>query len=324
VRRRDFIALLGGGAVVWPVKLNAQPTRMPVIGFLYGGSRPIDLEAAFKQGLKETGFSEGTNVRIEYRWADNRYDQLPALAAELVKQKVDVIAVGTPVAALAAKAATTSIPIVFGLGSDPVKDGLVTSLSRPGGNITGATFFGNLLPAKRTEVLHELDPNAKVFALLLNPRNANAELESGEAQKAARAFGLQLVLLDATNEMEIDKCFATAAERHVDAIVITGDALFYSRQEQIVEWATRNRVLTSFAYREQVLLGGLMSYGASISETFRDVGSYVGRILLGERAADLPVLQPTTFELVINLKTAKMLGLNVPPNLLATADEVIE
>jgi putative tryptophan/tyrosine transport system substrate-binding protein len=325
MRRREFLALwLGGAAFAWPLNLNAQSTKMPVVGWLFGGSRAFDLEAAFKQGLKEIGFSEGKNVRIEYRSANNQYDQLPVITAELVKQNVDVIAVGTPVAALAAKAATRSIPIVFGLGSDPVKDGLVTSLSRPGGNITGATFFGNLLPAKRTELLHGLVPNAKVFALLLNPRNANAELEINETQKAVHALGLQLVLLDAINEAEIEKCFATATESHVDAVVITGDALFYSHQELIVEWAKRNRVPTSFAYRQQVISGGLMSYGASPNDTFRKVGTYVGRILMGERPADLPVLQPTAFELVINLKTAKTLGIDVPPSLLAIADEVVE
>jgi putative tryptophan/tyrosine transport system substrate-binding protein len=324
VRRRDFITLVGSAAAVWPLDLNASPAAIPVVGFLYGGSRPIDLEEAFKQGLKESGFVEGQNVRIEYRWANSQYDKLPALATELVHRPVDVIAVGTPVAALAAKAATTSIPIVFGLGSDPVKDGLVASLNRPGGNVTGATFFGNLLPAKRTEVLHELDPSAKVFALLLNPRNANAELERSEAQVATRSLGLQLILLDATTESEIDKCFETLVERHVDAVVVTGDALFYSRQKQIAELAMRSRVPTSFAYREQVVSGGLMSYGASISETFRQVGNYAGRILKGEKPAELPVLQPTKFEFVINLKTAKMLGLIVPAGLLTTADEVIE
>ena len=286
MRRRDFITLFAGAAAAWPLGLDAQQAGMPAVGFLYGGSRPIDLEEAFRQGLKETGFVEGENVRIEYRWANGQYAELPTLAPELVQRKVDVIAVGTPVAALAAKAATTSIPIVFGLGSDPVKDGLVASLSRPGGNVTGATFFGNLLPAKRTEILHELDPNAKVFGLLLNPRNANAELETAEAQKAARTLGLQLVLLDATSEMEIDECFATVAERHVDVVVVTGDALFYSQKQQIAERAMRDRVPTSFAYREQVVSGGLMSYGASISETFRQVGHYVGHILNGAKPAD--------------------------------------
>jgi putative ABC transport system substrate-binding protein len=212
---------------------------------------------------------------------------------------VDVIAAGTPVAALAAKAATTSIPIVFGVGSDPVKNGLVPSLSRPGGNVTGVTFFANLLPAKRTELLHEIEPNAKVVGLLSNPRNANAELESSEVQKATLALGLQFVLLEATNEVEIDNCFATVAERHMDAIVISGDALFYSRQGQIAEWAIRNQVLTSFPTREQVVSGGLMSYGASVTETFRLVGIYVGRILKGERPANLPILQPTKRPLVV-------------------------
>jgi putative ABC transport system substrate-binding protein len=324
MRRRDFIAFVGSGAAVWPLKLNAYRSATPVVGFLYSGSRPIDLEESFKQGLKETGFVEGQTVSIEYRWANGQYGTLPALASDLVHRPVDVIAAVTPVAALAAQAATTSIPIVFGVGSDPVKDGLVASLSRPGGNVTGATFFANLLPAKRTEVLHELDPNARVFGLLSNPKNANAELENTEVQKAARVLGLQLVLLDASNEAEIDKCFGSVAEQHVDAIVVSGDPLFYSRRGQIAEWAIRNRVPTSFPTRQQAVSGGLISYGASISELLRQVGIYVGRILKGERPADLPILQPTKFEFVINIKTAKTLGISIPSALLATADEVIE
>ena len=255
MRRRDFITLVGGAAAAWPLELNAYHAATPVVGFLFGGSRPIAVEEAFKQGLKETGFVDGQNVRIEYRWANGQYDKLPALASELVHRSVDVIAAVTPVAALAAKAATSSIPIVFGVGSDPLKDGLVASLSRPGGNITGVTIFSNLLTAKRTELLHELDPNAKVFGFLSNPRNANAELEDSEVQKATQALGLQFVLLDATTEAEIDKCFATVAEQHVDAIVVSGDPLFYGRQGQIAEWAIRNQVPTSFPYPRASCLG---------------------------------------------------------------------
>jgi putative ABC transport system substrate-binding protein len=323
MQRREFITLLGGAAAAWPLAARAQQKAMPVVGFLYAGPEAVDLAAAFRQGLEENGFVEGHNVRIEYRWANAQYDQLPRLAAELVQLQVDVIAPGAPVAALAAKRATTSIPIVFAIGSDPVKDGLVASINSPGGNITGATMFGNLLPAKRTEVLHQFVPNAKVFALLLNPRNANAELETSETQRAAAALGLQLVILDVTNRSELDKAMANITEQHVEAMVIASDTLFYPG-EHISEVAAQNHVGTSFAYREQAVAGGLMSYGAKITETWRQQGNYVGRVLKGEKPAELPILQPTKFEFVINLKTAKALGLTVPPTLLATADEVIE
>ncbi len=274
--------------------------------------------------MKETGFTEGQNLAVQYRWANGQYDRLPELAADLVRRQVAVLAVSTPVAALAAKQATTSIPIVFALGSDPVKDKLVTSLNRPGGNITGATFFSNLLASKRFELLKELVPNAKVIAMLLNPKNTNAEFEITEAQKAASALGLQIILLKATTEGDIENTFANLPQQHVDALLIAGDALFLNQRKQIAELAGRNGVPTSFPNRDQAVAGGLMSYGASITDTWRQVGNYVGRILKGENPADLPVQQPTKFELVVNLTTAKALGLKIPQTLLVTADEVIE
>lgn len=326
MQRRKFITLLGSAAVTWPLAALAQQPRIPVIGVLNGGSAEgiSHLVEAFRQGLKETGFTEGQNLAVQYRWANGQYDRLPELAADLVRRQVAVLAVSTPVAALAAKQATTSIPIVFALGSDPVKDKLVTSLNRPGGNITGATFFSNLLASKRFELLKELVPNAKVIAMLLNPKNTNAEFEITEAQKAASALGLQIILLKATTEGDIENTFANLPQQHVDALLIAGDALFLNQRKQIAELAGRNGVPTSFPNRDQAVAGGLMSYGASITDTWRQVGNYVGRILKGENPADLPVQQPTKFELVVNLTTAKALGLKIPQTLLVTADEVIE
>jgi putative tryptophan/tyrosine transport system substrate-binding protein len=325
MRRREFITLLGG-AVAWPLAARAQQPAMPVIGFLAGTleetGRPI--VAAFKQGLLDTGYVEGKNVTIEYRWANAQYDQLPALAADLVRHQVAVIATDTPVAALAAKRATTSIPIVFGLGSDPVRDGLVASFNRPGGNITGATFYANLLSAKRLDLFHRLVPNAAVIAVLLNPKNANVELERHQTQEAARLLGLQLVLLQATSEREIEEAVASLVQQRAAALIVSGDATFYSRRRQIAELALRYNIPTCCPFREQTAAGCLMSYGAIISETYRQAGNYVGRILKGEKPADLPVQQPTKFELVINLKTAKALGLDVPIGLSAAADELIE
>jgi putative ABC transport system substrate-binding protein len=326
IGRRNFISALGGAAVAWPLAARAQQPVMPVIGYL-SGSRlegQTDTTAAFKQGLSETGYVEGKSVTIEDRWASGQYEQLPALAADLVHRQVTVIATVTPVAALAAKQATTSIPIVFTTGSDPVKDGIVPNLNRPGGNITGATFFSNLLTAKRLELLHQLVPNANVIAVLLNPKNLNVELEKKEAQEAARAIGLQLVLLQASTESEIDELFTNLAQQHVGAILASGDVLFGDRREQIAELAMRHTVPTCFSGRLQVVAGGLMSYGAKNTDTFRQAGNYVGRILKGEKPGELPVQQPTKFDLVINLKTANALGLTIPHNLLVLADEVIE
>jgi len=326
VKRRAFITLLGGAATAWPLAARAQQQVMPTIGFLDGGSQATTLPvvAAFKQGLLDTGYVEGKNVIIEFRWANAQYDQLPTLAADLVRHQVAVIATDTPVAALAAKQATTSIPIVFSLGSDPVRDGLVVTLNRPGGNITGATFFSNLLSAKRLDLFHRLVPNAAVIAVLLNPKNANVELEGRQTQEAARLLGLQLASLHATGEREIDEGIASLIQRGATALIVSADAMFYGRRAQIAELALRYEIPTCCPYRDQTAAGCLMSYGASVSETFRQAGNYVGRILKGEKPADLPVQQPTKFELVINLKTAKALGLEVPIGLSAAADELIE
>jgi putative ABC transport system substrate-binding protein len=326
MRRRQFIKLVGGAAAALPLAARAQQSAMPVIGFLAGGLERTGLPiiTAYKQGLADVGYVERKNVVIEYRWANAQYDQLPALAADLVRHQVTVIAADTPVAALAAKQATTSIPIVFGLGSDPVRDGLVASLNRPGGNITGATFFSNLLSAKRLDLFHRLVPNAAVIAVLLNPKNANVGLERTQTEEAARALGLQLVSLQATNEREIDEAVGSLIEQRATALIISGDTTFFGQRQLIAELALRHDIPTSCPYRDQVVAGCLMSYGANISETQRQAGNYVGRILKGEKPADLPVQQPTKFELVINLKTAKALGLTIPQDLQATADEVIE
>jgi putative tryptophan/tyrosine transport system substrate-binding protein len=325
MRRREFITLIGG-AGAWPLAARAQQQVMPTIGFLDGGSQATTLSvvAAFKQGLLDTGYVEGKNVLIEFRWANAQYDQLPALAADLVRHQVAVIATDTPVAALAVKHATTSIPIVFGLGSDPVRDGLVVSFDRPGGNITGATFYANLLSAKRLDLFHRLVPNAAVIAVLLNPKNANVELEGHQTQEAARLLGLQLVLLQATGEREIDEVVASLIQQGAAALLVSGDAMFYGRRAQIAELALRYKIPTSCPFRDQTAAGCLMSYGASIPETFRQAGNYVGRILKGEKPADLPVQQPAKFEFVINLQTARALGIEVPNTLLLVADEVIE
>jgi putative ABC transport system substrate-binding protein len=327
MRRRDFIkGIAGSAAAFWPLAARAQQPAIPVIGYLSGSSSEgqTATTAAFRQGLSETGYVEGKSVAIEYRWANGQYEQLPALAADLVHREVAVIATSTPVAALAAKRATTSIPIVFATGSDPVRDGIVPNLNRPGANITGATFFVNLLAAKRLELLHQLAPKADVVAVLLNPKNLNVELERKEAQEAAQALGLQPVFHQASNEHEIDELFADIIERHVAAILTSGDVLFSSRVEQIAAMALRNAIPTCFANRLQAVAGGLMSYGARNTDTFRQVGNYVGRILKGERPGELPVLEPSKFEFVINLNTAKTLGLTVPPSMLLLADEVIE
>jgi putative ABC transport system substrate-binding protein len=324
--RRQFISALGGMAVAWPLAARAQQPAMPVIGYLSGASLKgqTATTAAFRQGLGETGFLEDRNVAIEYRWANGQYDQLPAFAADLVHRQVAAIAAITPVAALAAKKATTSIPIVFSLGSDPVRDGLVASLNRPGGNITGATFFANLLAAKRLELLHQLVPNAGVVAMLLNPKNSNVELEKNETQKAAQVLGLQLVFLQASTDREIDGAFANLAQQRAGAILFSGDVLFGDRREQIAELAARYAIPTCFPNRVQAVVGGLMSYGARNTDTFRQAGNYVGRILKGEKPADLPIQQPTKFEFVINMKTAEALGLTIPQSMLLLADEVIE
>jgi len=323
--RRAFLGTLAGGLLAAPLAARAQQKAMPVIGVLNltspGPSAPF--MAAFLQGLSEAGYVEGKNVAIEYRWAQGHYDRLPALAADLVGRKVDLIMAPTPPAALAAKSATSTIPIVFRGGSDPVGEGLVASLARPGGNLTGVSIADDVT-AKRLELLSELVPRARVIALLVNPNSAVAERVIREVQEAARTKGLQLHVLKASSESEIDTAFASLVRLHADALVVGANPFLTSRREQIVALASRRAVPSSYAWREFATSGGLISYGPSLISAFRLVGHYVGKVLKGAKPADLPVQQPTTFELVINLKTAKALGLTVPRSMLVRADEVIE
>ena len=326
MRRRDFIALLGG-AVAWPTVVGAQQSAIPVIGFLSG--RPLDdlmkqEVAAFRKGLNETGFTEGQNVAIEFRWGQS-YDQVPELAADLVRRHVAIIATsGGPVAALAAKGATSTIPIVFVSGFDVVRAGLVASFNRPGGNATGVSFMITALEPKRLELLHELVPAATVIAMLVNPGSPSSAFQSKDVQEAARVIGLQIQILNASSASEIDSAFATLLQIRAGALIVAGDAFFNGRRDQLVESTARHRIPAIYGLREFTSAGGLISYGASVTDVHRQAGIYVGKILKGEKPADLPVMQPTKFELVINLKTAKALGLSVPPGLLTSADEVIE
>jgi ABC-type uncharacterized transport system substrate-binding protein len=325
MRRREFIGLVGGAAA-WPLAAHAQqPT--PVIGYLGATSRGKDARTlvALGQGLKEAGFVEGQNVAIEYRWADGQYDRLPALASDLARRQVAVIfAPASTPAALAAKAATSTIPIVFTVGSDPVAAGLVASLARPGGNITGVSILINLLSAKRLELLKSILPDATVIAVLMNPNSANAWPDLNETQAAARALGLQLIVLKASTESEIDAAFASLAQHRPAAVFLLADGFFRNQYEQLIALASRHAMPASYPWPEFAEAGGLMSYGANNADSWRQGGFYIGRILRGEKPSDLPVIQATKLELVINLKTAKALGLTVPPTLLATADEVIE
>jgi putative ABC transport system substrate-binding protein len=324
MRRRDFVILLAGAMGGRPFAVRAQQKAMPVIGFLGSTSRNAPLVAAFLEGLAETGYVEGQNAAIEYRWAEGRYDRLPALAAELVKRGVDVIVTQGIPPTRAAKSATSTIPIVFAVGTDPVEDGLVASLARPGGNLTGVTFMMTELNSKRLELLTELVPQARVITLLVNPNNPSAERTMRDVQEAARAKGVQLLILKAGTESEIDAAFASFVRQHAGALLVGNDPFFNSRREQLGALALRHAVPAIYEAREYVAAGGLISYGTSLTVAHRLKGIFVGRILNGTKPADLPVQQPTTFELVINLKTAKVLGLTVPPSLLARADEVIE
>jgi putative ABC transport system substrate-binding protein len=326
VKRREFITLVGGAAA-WPLAAGAQQPAMPVVGSLHTAS-PEKYEPqlrAFQLGLKEASYVEGRNVAIEYRWGEGQVERLPALAADLVKRQVAVIAaMGGDTTALAAKAATASIPIIFENGSDPIKSGLVTSLNRPGGNVTGVSLFAGTLDAKRLELIHELVPQVAAIAVLSNPLVAEAEARLTDLKEAARTLGLRLVYLRVRSEHEFDTVFATIADEKAGALFVEGSPFFVSRADHLVALATRHALPAIYAWREFVSAGGLMSYGTNLLNAYRQTGLYTGRILKGEKPADLPVMQPTKFELVINLKTAKALGLAIPDKLLALADEVIE
>jgi putative tryptophan/tyrosine transport system substrate-binding protein len=327
MRRREFITVLGGAAATWPLATRAQQSPKPVIGLLAAPSAAsyeyyLD---AIREGLKESGYSEGQNVAIEYRWADGQYDRLPAMAADLVGRKVAVIVtVGGVPAALAAKAATPTIPIVFGVAEDPIKLGLVESLSRPNSNATGISFLTVELNRKRLELIREVMPKAATIALLLNPANQQAITQVPEMEGAAASLGLRLVVLNASSAGELDAAYAAAERQHVDALIIGADSFFLGRREQLVALAARYAVPTIYRYREESVSGGLMSYGVSLANAYRLEGNYAGRILKGQAPADLPVQQSTSVELVINLKTARTLGLSFPLPLLGRADEVIE
>jgi putative tryptophan/tyrosine transport system substrate-binding protein len=323
LRRRQFITLLGG--VAWSLAASAQQA-MPVVGFLYPTSPDAipDRVRGFRQGLKDVGFADSENVAIEYRSADGQFDRLPALAAELVRRQVAVIAAGNLASALAAKAATTTIPIVFVVAADPVRLGLVASLARPGGNLTGINFFNVEVTAKRLELLRELVPGATRVAVLVNPANPATETTLRDVEPAARAMGLQLQVLKAGTSREIDAAFATFVRERPDALFVGGDSFFVSRRFQLVNLASRHAVPATFSNRDFAEVGGLISYGANPADAYRQVGVYAGRILKGAKPADLPVVQSTKLELVINAQTARTIGLTVPDKLLATADEVIE
>ncbi len=326
MKRREFITLLGGAAVMWPYAAHTQQPALPVVGYL-SSVAPVayaHLVAAFRKGLSETGFVEGQNVALEFRWAEGRYDRLPALAADLVGRQVAVIVAGSVPAARAAKAATATIPIVFTAGADPVKVGLVASLNRPGGNLTGVYSFGGEVATKGLGVLRELVPSAAVIAVLLNPKNPIAELTKRDVQGAARLTGQKIQFLNASSERELDSAFASLVQQQADALLVGNDAFFNSRVGQLAALAGRHAIPTLYSRREFAAAGGLVSYGPSLADTYHQVGIYTGRILKGAKPADLPVVLPTKFELVINRKTAETLGLSVPPTLLALADEVIE
>jgi ABC-type uncharacterized transport system substrate-binding protein len=325
IERRKFLATLGGAAATWPLAALAQQPTMPVVGFLNGGSPDANRVAAFRQGLNEIGYIEGRNLAIEYHWAEGQYDRLPALAADLVRRPVNVIAATSTSAAITAKAATTTIPIVFVTSSDPVQLGLAASLSRPSGNLTGATTLAIEITPKRLEILHELLPTAKLFALLVNPTNPYADILSRNLQAAARTLGLQLHILHASTEHDFDTVFATLVQLRAGGLVIGGVEIFFeSRRGQLAALALRHSIPTIYQSREFAVAGGLMGYGGNTMDSYRLAGLYTGRILKGEKPADLPVQQVTKVDLIINLKTAKALGLEVPPTLLARADEVIE
>src|SRR6516165_46582 len=325
IGRRELPVALGGAALAWPLAAGAQQPAMAFVGLLSGGQLDDRLIDAVRQGLKDGGYIEGRNIATKYRSADGRFDRLPGLAAELTADRVGVIiALFSPTAAMAAKAATGAIPIVFAIGADPVDLGLVSSLNRPGGNITGVTFFINTLGAKRLELLHELVPGASLIGFLVNPRNPTTQSQTTDVQTAARKLGIDLLILNASSERDIDAAFAAFIERRVNGVMVGVDALFVSRSDQLVGLAARHAMPAMYYVREFADAGGLISYGASITDAYRMAGSYAGRILKGEQPADLPTQQTVKFELAINLKTANALGITVPQTLMVAADEVIE
>ena len=327
MRRRDFITLVGAVTAAWPMAVHAQPSALPVIGFLHSATANAyaPMTAALRKSLSEAGYVEGRNVAIEYRWAEGQFDRLPELAADLVRHQVSVIfAGGGSDPSLAAKAATSKIPIVFANGTDPVAAGLVASLDHPGANVTGITFLLNTLSPKELEVIHELVPKAALVAMLINPKSSTAASQLKDLQDTARAFGQQVSIFRASTESEIETVFASLAQLKQGRLVIGADAFFFSRRGQFVDLATRYSIPTIYPWREAVTAGGLASYGSSVTDAYRLAGIYIGRILKGDKAANLPVQQSTKTELVINLKTAKLLGLNVPNTLVGRADELIE
>jgi putative tryptophan/tyrosine transport system substrate-binding protein len=326
MERREFITLLGGAAATWPFTVHAQQRALPMIGFLSSAAPgPFkQFVEAFQRGLNEKGFIEGQNATIEYRWAEGRFDRLPALAADLVQHNVAVIAAtGGPPSALAAKAATSTIPIVFIVASDPIKLGLVASLNRPGGNATGVNLFSVAVEPKKLELLHELVPKAQIIGVFVNPHNANAETIISEVERAARALQLQINVVKVSAADEFGAAFASVRQA-AGALLVAADPFFTAQREALVALAAQYSIPAIYEWREFAAAGGLMSYGTNLSEAYHQAGGYTGRILKGEKLLDLPVVQPTKFELVINIKTAKTLGLTVPPNLFALADEVIE
>jgi putative ABC transport system substrate-binding protein len=327
MRRREFTSLLGGAAVAWPLAARAQQPALPVIGFIRDGSADAAARyvAAFRKGLNETGYIEGQNVTVEYHWLEGQYDRLPALMADLVRRQVAVIATPGNQPALAAKAATATIPIVFGVGGDPVRLGLVASLARPGSNATGVNFFSQEVTAKRLRLLHDLVPKAVRVAVLVNPANASVtETTIREVQQAAPTLGLQIQILNASTIGEIDAAFATLARERPDALFVAGDGFFSDRRGQLATLTARQGIPATYTNRNYVAAGGLMSYGTDFVDTYHQVGVYTGRILKGAKPADLPVVQSTKFEFVINLQTARALGIEVPPAVLSIVDEVIE